>query len=393
MNYPSKSFDVEEDTTINLAKIPGGCACNGACFCENALDSAPLAMLAIDSAGAIRLLNRAAAALLRCDKGAIGRPVGEILIPDHSEKWARILSGLSETGQWQGDLKVRNRDDSTMTLELSARRICHDQNEGRFNDLYIARDITESNKQKRHICLQEKIAARAEMADEISHELNNYLSIVLGNLELMGMSIESGKFDTLPSKISSVREGVTRIARFVEGLMAVQKPESRSDTIEVRHFLQDEIFYFKSKPQFQDIEFACDWGENAPIIIGDRCRLQQAIYNILINAADALSGAQAENKKIAVKISHSLSDDTVYIAISDNGPGMCPETYQRLFRQFFSTKGPGHGFGLLAVKGAVKSFGGKVSAAPGPAGGACFTITLPCQKAPRQSDKPRMVPA
>ena len=393
MNYPSKSFDVEEDTTINLARVPDGCACGGICFCEKVLAVAPMPMIAVNSTGAGRLLHQAAATLLLCDQDVIGREADEILAPLQPEKWAEAQSGLARAGQWQGDLIVRGRDGSTRTLELSARRIVDDENEGRFDDIYICRDITESNNRKREICLQEKIATRAEMAGEISHELNNHLSIVLGNLELMGMSIERGKFDTLANKISSVREGITRITKFVEGLMAVQKPESKSDSIGLRPFLQDEIFHFKSTPQFQGIEFACDWGEDEPAIIGDRCRLQQAIYNILLNAADALSAAQVENKKIGVKIAQSLSDNTVSIAISDNGPGMSPEIYQRLFRQFFSTKGPGHGFGLLAVKGAVKSFGGNVSASPGPDGGACFTITLPSQKTPQQSDKSRMVPA
>jgi signal transduction histidine kinase len=300
---------------------------------------------------------------------------------------------LAEQNAWQGDLLVRGRDGATLMLGLSVRRIYDSKNSERYDDLYVGRDITEQKKKERDICLQEKVATRAEMAGEISHELNNYLSIAMGNLELMGMNIERGKFDNLGARINSVREGMTRIAKFVEELMAVPKPECRRDMFDLCQFLEDEVFYFKSLSKYQDIEFACDWGENVPAITGDRCRLQQAIYNILLNAADALSQGRVEQKRITLGVSHSQPDDMITIAISDNGPGMTQEDYQRLFRQFFSTKGQGHGFGLLAAKGAVKSFGGKVSAAPGPDGGACFTISIPGQKAAQPSGKSTMVPA
>jgi len=393
MKYSSKAFDIEQDKKIDLQGIPEGVADIDYGVLREAVDRAPLVIFAVESTGTVKFINQEAMALLGQDATSAEIPAGDILTPAHPEKWAEISSGLTERGFWRGELLVRGRSGSTLMLELSAMRIFESDEGNSFTDFYIGRDVSDEKKRERDAFIQERLATRAEMAGEISHELNNFLSIVLGNLELMSMNIDRGKFDGLAGRIKSVREGMTRMAGFVQGLMAVQKPEIKRDRIEPSKILEDEVFYFKSIPKYQDIEFVCNWGDNLPVITGERNRLQHAIYNILLNAAEALTEGNTENKKISISVSRSMPDDTIKIEIADNGCGMSQENYQRLFRQFFSTKGQGRGFGLLAVKGAIKSFSGKVSAAPGPDGGACFNIMIPAQKSEQPSAKPIMASA
>jgi signal transduction histidine kinase len=392
--YPLKSFDLQEDSSIDLKSVPGGCNCGGKCLSDKVLYHTPVFTLVSGSTGQISLLNQAASEWLTTGSdSAIDLSAREILKFTVPEKWSEIDAILNEQRRWSGEVPVKRSNGALAILSLSIVRILDERIPGQFDDVYNWWDITERKKTEREICFKERLATRAEMAGEVSHELNNYLSIVMGNLELMSMKIESGQYDDLAARTKSVREGMARIAKFVEGLMSVQKPELKSEALELNQFLQSELSFFGFQEQFEGIQFNCEWGANIPLIYGDSCRLQQAVYNIMQNSADAFGRAQVKRKVIAVTTSYSAAEDLIKLTITDNGPGIGAEDYQRLFRQFYTTKGPGHGFGLIAVKGAVKSFGGKVSAAPGPSGGACFTIAIPNQKVLHYAGKQVMVPA
>jgi PAS domain S-box-containing protein len=393
MNHPSKVFDTKQDNMIDLAKLDKERSCGGKCPGESIIRQAPFMIVTVNGAGAIDSVNDAAQTILESHRGdLLGRPAGEAIHMVRPEKWAEISSRLAEAGHWEGEVPIDIKSGSTVVLDLAVQRITTGDDPAAYLDVYIGRDITARKKRERDICFHEKSATRAEMAGEVSHELNNYLSIAMGNLELLGMNIERGKFDNLAGRISSVREGMTRIAKFVEGLMAIQKPDTEREIININQFIEDEVFYYRSRPQFRGIEFVCKTASGIPPVDGDRCRLQQAVFNIIQNSADALAAGHVAEKKITISTSFSTEDNTVKIAIADNGPGMGADDYPRLFRQFFSTKGPGHGFGLLAVKGAARSFGGKVSAGPGAGGGACFTLALPVQSQVPKG-KPSIVPA
>jgi PAS domain S-box-containing protein len=381
VNYPSKEFDLEECKKIDLETITGICSCDDKCLCDNIIQHAPLAVLITNPRGILVLANKASAILGIDPESAVAKPIESIVPLSNPDKWPEIYEQLASQGRWSGEVTLQNRDRTFGIMAITAQRI-PDENNGNFNDLFLARDITESIIQRREVCLNDRNSTRAEMAGEISHELNNYLSIVLGNLELMSMSMDKGKLDTLPGRVKAVQEGMTRIARFVEGLMAIRKPALQIETIDLNQFLDDEIFYYKGLEQFRNIEFTFQRDDYHPRIEWDRSRLQQALYNLIINSYDALMASTCGKRRITIATSYSPDEKLARISVTDNGVGIRDKDYQYLFRQFFSTKGPGHGFGLLSVKAAVKSFGGKVSASPGPDGGACFTIAIPASSKP-----------
>jgi len=291
---------------------------------------------------------------------------------------ASIAESVARDGGWAGEIRIYRGDGSKALIDLAVKRMS--SADGSYFDLLFGQDITDTRFKSRAACRGEIVATRGDMAGEISHELNNYLSIVMGNLELLGMAVDRGKFDSLEARLKSIKDGLDRIIKFIEGLMSLCRPDSNREVFYIQRLLDEEIFFLKGDACFSGVEFVCNWTNDLPPIEADRSRLRQGLVNILTNAADAVSGNQPGNKKITIDISRSDSDGSIYLSICDNGPGMNEEDYQRAFRQFFTTKGPGHGFGLLAIKGAIKSQGGKVTVSPGPGGGACFKIDLPCQQ-------------
>jgi PAS domain S-box-containing protein len=348
------------------------------CVTGEILSSLPYFTLLTDSYGKVIFANEAVSEIFQHDRSLIPQKnIGSIITPVHADKQTiEILAALENSGRWSGELLVVRPDGTQALLNMVVVKIPASRTDA-AKILYSGHDVTSQRCQERETCLAGKYSTRGEMAGEISHELNNYLSIIMGNLELLGMGIAKGNIDSLAPRIKSMRDGLTRVAKFVEGLMSIARPESSYETLDLRQLVEDEVFYIRHNPRYKEIEFIYEWDENVPQIDAVRSRLQQGLVNIFDNACDALEAVPVGQKKITIKASYLVSDDRVQLSISDNGCGISEEDYPKLFRQLFTTKGHGHGFGLLTLKGSIKSQGGKISAAPVPEGGTCFTIEMP----------------
>jgi PAS domain S-box-containing protein len=353
----------------------------------------PYFVIVTNSDGIINFANKEAGRIFGRNKlDLLGAAINEIIKPFPEPLLKNTINSIVEEDKsWKGELVVPVDENSQVMIEISATKLkSRDDSLKESMIVYSGQDITESRHQQRKSNQDDRSGIRGEMAGEISHELNNYLSIVMGNLELMGMAVDKGKFDSLGSRMKGMKDGINRIVKFVEGLMSVTRPEQKSEIIDINQFVQNELFFLKSQPRFKDIDLVIESDTSIPQIEVDSSRLQHALFNIFENAREALQEASSDEKRIRVVTSFAESDNRVRLSISDNGCGMSTEDYQRVFRQFFSTKGTGHGFGLLAVKGAIKSHGGKVYASPAPEGGACFTLEFP----PKESTpKPQPVMA
>jgi len=375
------SGEYEGDFDSRSGYVSCGCSwsCDDGkgCLCEQILEISPYAVLAVDKAGVITHVNQQLSDLLGMGKNSIEtKRMLDIMTLFQGEKPNdEIERLLHETGRWNGDIGVIAGDGSQRILRFKVTRVKINNSPNDYNDIYIGSDITGVIRDSRVLCQEARSSTRSELAGEISHELNNFLSISMGNLELLGMSIEKGKFDNLDKRVKSVREGLNRMAKFVEGLMSISRQEQHLEQVNLNKFLENEISFLEQESEFKGIEFIKHLDNAIPPVEVDKGRLQQAIYNILINARDAV--ALSVERRITVTSSLSEPDGYIRLAISDSGPGLVEDDYSKVYRQNFTTKGPGHGFGLLSVKGMIKSQGGRVAVGPGPDGGACFTLELP----------------
>ncbi|MEO0960245.1 MAG: ATP-binding protein, partial [Pseudomonadota bacterium] len=108
--------------------------------------------------------------------------------------------------------------------------------------------------------------------------------------------------------------------------------------------------------------------------MGGRLRLQQVIVNLLTNALDAM----VEQPDVRVEIGVEATAETVEITVRDYGPGLTRADEEQMFEPFFTTKpvGKGMGLGLSISFNIVEDFGGKLTAANHPDGGAIFQVRL-----------------
>jgi signal transduction histidine kinase len=127
------------------------------------------------------------------------------------------------------------------------------------------------------------------------------------------------------------------------------------------------------------VQVVREYAPNIPQIMVDKHKVLQILTNLIHNAKYACEASARDEKKIILKITHG--EGRVGVSVADNGIGIPPENMTKIFKQGFTTRKGGHGFGLHGGALAAKELGGKLEvASDGPGLGARFTLELPIEQ-------------
>jgi signal transduction histidine kinase len=228
--------------------------------------------------------------------------------------------------------------------------------------------------------LSERLAALGLMAAGIAHEINNPLTYVIGNLDMIGADLARNRSPGLEEALACVGEarlGADRIVKLVAGLRMLSRvdtdrraPVDLGAVVEMSVRLVHHEILRKGR---LDVSIE----PPAPRVLGDEARLGQVVMNLLVNAAQALPPESAAQNRVTVTV--GVRDTRAVVEVADNGPGVPAEIRDRIFDPFFTTKpvGVGTGLGLSVCHGIVTSMGGSVALENPPEGGARFRVSLP----------------
>jgi len=220
----------------------------------------------------------------------------------------------------------------------------------------------------------EKMSSLGRMAASVAHEINNPLGGVIVYSHLLLENIQED-FPGRANLQKIVREA-TRCQEIVRGLLSFARlvPGVRQSA-DLNAVVQSSYDTLKGQPRFADIEVVLDLSSEPLETTCDAAQLQQAFTNILVNAAEAISGAGS----ITVRSWHDSAHGMAAVSFKDTGCGIAPENLERLFEPFFTTKKEGHGtgLGLAIVYGIIERHGGAVEVESRPGAGTTFTVRLP----------------
>ncbi len=116
--------------------------------------------------------------------------------------------------------------------------------------------------------------------------------------------------------------------------------------------------------------------EGLPLILGDRIQLQQVMLNLIFNAVEAMSGSRDGSRALLISTEQD-GPGGVLVAVQDSGPGLNPESTDRLFDAFYTTKPGGMGMGLSICRSIIEAHGGRMWATANIPQGATFRFNLP----------------
>jgi PAS domain S-box-containing protein len=253
----------------------------------------------------------------------------------------------------------------------------------------------ELQRQREKSYQNEKLTALGSLLAGVSHELNNPLSVVIGQAALL----ESLAGDSeIAERAVKVRTAADRCAKIVKTFlsMARQRPADRRP-IQLNRLVAEVLDLVTHQLSTTDVEVTCELAPDLPPVAGDSDQLSHVLLNLFINAQQAMLDSPAPRRLIiatAYLPAKGAASGQVRISVRDNGPGVPAEIRSRIFDPFFTTKpvGQGTGVGLSVCHGMVSAHGGSISVGDGAGGGAVFTVLLPAGT-PEAAPAPEPAPA
>ena len=350
------------------------------------LATVPDAMIIIDTSGVITYFSAAAEQMFGYgSEEVLGQNI-RLLMPEpdrehHDDYMRRYL----ETGQARiigiGRFTVaRRRNGEVFPIQLSIGEA--GTGDGRVFSGFV-RDLTEREEARVHLEeLQNEIAhvsrvsAMGTMASSLAHELNQPLTAIANYVEGARDLLDNPTPDILETvrevlddaAHESVRAG--QIVRGLRDFIGRGTAERRAENLPRLINQANALALIGAREMGIDVDLALDPQAETVFVAG--VQVQQVLVNLIRNAAEAMESS--DRRRLSIR-TQRLSKELVQVSVTDSGQGFAPESLDRLFEPFFSTKGEGMGLGLSICRTIVESLGGSIWAEQA-AGGMTFNFTL-----------------
>lgn len=277
------------------------------------------------------------------------------------------------------EVMLTRGDGDPLPAALSARRINYQNEAAMVIGLY---DLTERKKAEVKIAMQqealqqsEKMAALGGLLAGVAHELNNPLSVVMGQTTLLMENQKEEKTKNRAEKIFKAADRCSRIVKSFLSLARRKAPEHKN--VDLNTIIHTSLELLTYQFRNENVTLTLELQENLPSIVGDSDQLTQVFTNLALNAAQAMHSFEGTRK---LTIRSALRDEsTIALSFIDTGPGIPPELQKRIFEPFFTTKGStgGTGVGLALCQSIIENHNGVMRLDNTAGGGATFTIEIP----------------
>ena len=243
----------------------------------------------------------------------------------------------------------------------------------------------ELQRQREKVYQNEKLSALGSLLAGVSHELNNPLSVVIGQAALLETLAGDSE---IAERAVKVRTAADRCAKIVKTFlsMARQRPAARR-SIQMNALVGEVLDLVAHQLSTTDVTITCDLATDLPAVAGDSDQLSHVLLNLFINAQQAMMETPLP-RRLRISTAYLPAGRQVRIKVRDSGPGVPDDIRSRIFDPFFTTKpvGQGTGIGLSVCHGMVSAHGGSISVDEAPDGGAVFTVLLPAAETPEDRE-------
>jgi nitrogen-specific signal transduction histidine kinase len=240
----------------------------------------------------------------------------------------------------------------------------------------------------------DRLIALGTLAAGVAHEVNNPLTYVLANLDLVARSLRAraddcraaavvngseiaAKLDDLAVALGAAQQGADRVRAIVRDLTTFARTGTQHRSLlDVRSVLKPVINLVWNEIRHR-ARFVRDF-QDVPLVDANEARLGQVFVNLLLNAVQAIPEGRADENEIVVK---TFTDEAgrAVVEIRDTGSGIPADVVGHIFEPFFTTKPVGHGtgLGLSICHGAIAALGGEISVQSAPGTGSAFRVAIP----------------
>ena len=336
-------------------------------FLERVLANLSSGVVVLDDALQVRTINSAAAHILGKTTAELDErrltELGQPGEPLHAFGVTVAARFGENEGEWQEQVDYAGNGGS-QTLLLRGTRLPPGVERGY---VLVFDDVTK-------LLDAERNAAWSEVARRLAHEIKNPLTPIQlsaeriahkldGRLQQADAEFVGRATRTIVNQVAAMKSMVDAFAGYA------RMPRAKLEALDINALVHEVLALYDAKALGLQLHLDAD----LPRIAGDSTLLRQVIHNLLQNAQDALAGHATP----CVEISTRLSNNAIYLTVTDNGAGFPEHLMTRLFEPYATTKAKGTGLGLAIVKKIVEEHQGKIHIENRKSGGAMVRIALP----------------
>jgi PAS domain S-box-containing protein len=312
-------------------------------------------------------------------------PLGELLAGTTLRLYAdpddrpKVMERLRREGGLDGaEVRLRRADGSEFWAAFTSRLITF---EGQNAVVTALVDLTERKRvgaelarQRQILHQNEKMSALGSLLAGVAHELNNPLSVVVGHASLLEDFAPDG---AIRERALKIRTAADRCARIVRTFLAMARSKPRQRTaVQLNETIGEALEIVAYGLRTADVEVVRVLAPDLPPVWADGDQLHQVFANLFVNAQQALQSVPPPRR---LTVTSGFDAASVWVEVTDNGPGVPADLAHRIFEPFFTTKpqGIGTGVGLSVCHGIVAAHDGEIRLEARSQAGATFVVRLP----------------
>jgi C4-dicarboxylate-specific signal transduction histidine kinase len=260
---------------------------------------------------------------------------------------------------------------------------------GQLEYIAAVRDVTSRrmadealDKARSELARVSRVMSLGALTASIAHEVNQPLSGIITNASTCMRML-----DAEPPNVDGARETAKRTIRdgrraadVITRLRALfSKKDAGTDLVDLNEATREVIALSRSELERNGVTARTQFKDKLPLVTGDRVQLQQVIINLLRNGSDAMSDVDDRPRELLFR-TEVEDDDRVRLSVQDSGVGFEPQSLDRLFQTFYTTKEEGMGIGLAVSRSIIESHHGRLFATPNDGPGVTFSFSIPCER-------------
>lgn len=211
-----------------------------------------------------------------------------------------------------------------------------------------------------------RVRSAGETAVAIAHELNQPLAALASYCELTRQAVARNDRDLAlkaSERLSALCARANEVLKSTRSLLAHERSSWSKQSL--AKVAADVVSILRPEAEKQSVRLRLEPDNHLPVMAVDRVQIEQAIYNVIANAIEAISG---EHRAGVITVNVRQHERNVVVEVSDTGPGFPPGLASTAMSTFVTTKPGGSGLGLAIARSVAEAHGGSLSIANGPRG-------------------------
>jgi PAS domain S-box-containing protein len=251
--------------------------------------------------------------------------------------------------------------------------------------LELARDLTEHmlaaerlRDAQAELAHANRVATIGQLTASIAHEVNQPVGALVTNAQAAVRLLKAKPPDlerTSEALDDIIKDG-RRVSEVIDRIRALLKKQpTQTDVLDINEVIVETVALARGELLKDGVSLTTQLPDDLPLIRGDRVQLQQVVMNLVMNAVESMSNVETA-RELQIRTAKE-TQDTILLMVRDSGPKLAPESLDRFFEAFYSTKPSGMGIGLSVCRSIIEAHGGRIWATGNEPGGAVLHIILP----------------